>query len=184
MTDQLHQGWAAQPQFNPPTLAVDPTYQRHLQRHANKVLLRVRLLYYLKQEVIADMADAVMSGANATELDFPIPWQPEIPIPWWDLDADRSLLVGTYKHGRRVKVACGFLDIRYLNFLVGYENFRAMRLDPKLCFLSRCGLPPADNGIPTSEDNFEDIEDAFQDGSGSATECGESSPPKVGSIMR
>ena len=32
----FHQGWAALPAYNPPSLAVDYSYQRHLQRHANK----------------------------------------------------------------------------------------------------------------------------------------------------
>jgi len=31
-----HQGWAASPVYNPPVLAVDYRYERHLQRHANK----------------------------------------------------------------------------------------------------------------------------------------------------
>jgi len=31
-----HQGWAASPVYNPPVLAVDYSYERHLQRHANK----------------------------------------------------------------------------------------------------------------------------------------------------
>lgn len=43
------------------------------------------------------------------------------PTPWWDAQADISLLVGTYKHG--------------------YERYAVMRLDPSLCFLVRCGPP-------------------------------------------
>lgn len=34
--DKYHRGWAALPAYNPPCLAVDDTYQRHLTRHANK----------------------------------------------------------------------------------------------------------------------------------------------------
>lgn len=30
----------------------------------NRVLLRVRMLYYLKQEVIGEHADSVLKGAN------------------------------------------------------------------------------------------------------------------------
>ena len=43
------------------------------------------------------------------------------PTPWWDTQADISLIVGTYKHG--------------------YERYAVMRLDPSLCFLMRCGPP-------------------------------------------
>jgi len=47
------------------------------------------------------------------------PYCDQPPAPWWDTDADRSLLVGTYKHG--------------------YECYPAMRNDPALSFLARCG---------------------------------------------
>lgn len=47
-----------------------------------------------------------------------------LPVHWWDSDADRSLLVGTYKHG--------------------YESYPAMRNDPALGFLARLG--PLDPG--------------------------------------
>ncbi len=43
------------------------------------------------------------------------------PVAWWDREADASLLIGTYKHG--------------------YERYNVMRLDPDLCFLTRCGPP-------------------------------------------
>ena len=43
------------------------------------------------------------------------------PTGWWDADADKSLLVGTFKHG--------------------FERYNMMRLDPALCFLAKCGPP-------------------------------------------
>lgn len=43
------------------------------------------------------------------------------PTTWWDAEADKSLLVGTFKHG--------------------FERYNMMRLDPALCFLSKCGPP-------------------------------------------
>lgn len=44
----------------------------------------------------------------------------QTPVSWWDPRCcDRSLLIGTYKHG------C--------------ENYRAIRADPKLCFATHCG---------------------------------------------
>lgn len=50
----------------------------------------------------------------------------QLPAPWWDSEFDKSLLIGTWKHG--------------------YENYTAMRQDSTLCFLSRCG-PPSDKEI-------------------------------------
>ena len=45
----------------------------------------------------------------------------EPPTYWWDELADKSLLVGTYKHG--------------------YEKYNLMRQDAMLSFLDRCGPP-------------------------------------------
>lgn len=44
------------------------------------------------------------------------------PVPWWDTECDKSLLIGTWKHG--------------------YESYPEMRSDPALCFLARCGPAP------------------------------------------
>uniref|UniRef100_A0A4W3HII7 Chromodomain-helicase-DNA-binding protein 6-like n=1 Tax=Callorhinchus milii TaxID=7868 RepID=A0A4W3HII7_CALMI len=105
---------------NPDVLFHDDGYKKHLKQHCNKVLLRVRMLYYLKQEVLGEAADKALEG---TDLDV---WIPEadytdIPVEWWDGDADKSLLMGVYKHG--------------------YERYNAMRADPSLCFLDRVGMP-------------------------------------------
>lgn len=51
------------------------------------------------------------------------------PTPWWDTDADRSLLVGTYKHG--------------------YEAYSNMRNDPALSFLARVGPDLSQDNNPT-----------------------------------
>ncbi|XP_012690756.2 chromodomain-helicase-DNA-binding protein 8 isoform X2 [Clupea harengus] len=109
--------------YNPDTLLVDDSYRKHLKHQCNKVLLRVRMLYYLRQEVIGDNADSVLKGADARDIDIWIPEmeQQEYPSGWWDSDADRSLLIGVFKHG--------------------YEMYTTMRADPCLCFLERCGRP-------------------------------------------
>ncbi|XP_071784653.1 chromodomain-helicase-DNA-binding protein 9-like [Asterias amurensis] len=107
---------------DPETLLTDQGYKNHLKRHCNKVLLRVRLLYYLKQEVIGDMMERIADGCEASELPLSMVLpEGEPPIGWWDEDADRSLLVGVFKHG--------------------YERYAAMRTDTTLCFLGRCGAP-------------------------------------------
>uniref|UniRef100_A0A452TDB3 Chromodomain helicase DNA binding protein 9 n=1 Tax=Ursus maritimus TaxID=29073 RepID=A0A452TDB3_URSMA len=40
--------------YNPEQLLQDEGYKKHIKHHCNKVLLRVRMLYYLKQEVIGN----------------------------------------------------------------------------------------------------------------------------------
>nr|XP_029498964.1 chromodomain-helicase-DNA-binding protein 8-like [Oncorhynchus nerka] len=109
--------------YNPDSLLLDDSYRKHLKHQCNKVLLRVRMLYYLRQEVIGEHADSVLRGADARSLDI---WMPEmeqleVPSGWWDTEADRSLLVGVFKHG--------------------YEMYTTMRADDCLCFLERAGRP-------------------------------------------
>ncbi|XP_045061836.1 chromodomain-helicase-DNA-binding protein 8-like isoform X3 [Coregonus clupeaformis] len=109
--------------YNPDSLLLDDSYRKHLKHQCNKVLLRVRMLYYLRQEVIGEHADSVLRGADARDIDI---WMPEmeqleVPSGWWDTEADRSLLVGVFKHG--------------------YEMYTTMRADAHLCFLERAGRP-------------------------------------------
>ncbi|KAM6918844.1 chromodomain-helicase-DNA-binding protein 8 [Xenentodon cancila] len=109
--------------YNPDTLLLDDSYRKHLKHQCNKVLLRVRMLYYLKQEVIGEHADSVLKGAYIRDVDIWMPEmeQQEVPAAWWDSSADRSLLGGVFKHG--------------------YEMYTTMRADPCLCFLERVGRP-------------------------------------------
>merc|ERR1712141_554720 len=46
---------------------------------------------------------------------------------WWDAEADKNLLIGTYRHG--------------------YEAYDMMRVDPQLMFLKICGPPDEDEMI-------------------------------------
>ncbi|XP_074134853.1 chromodomain-helicase-DNA-binding protein 7 isoform X4 [Sminthopsis crassicaudata] len=110
---------------NPDALFQEDSYKKHLKHHCNKVLLRVRMLYYLRQEVIGDQADKILEGADSSETDvwIPEPFHAEVPTDWWDKEADKSLLIGVYKHG--------------------YEKYNSMRADPALCFLERVGMPDA-----------------------------------------
>lgn len=50
--------WAKEEKFDS-DVHLDQSYSRHLTRHANKVLLRVRLLFYIKQEIIGDFSAQV-----------------------------------------------------------------------------------------------------------------------------
>jgi hypothetical protein len=75
------------------------------------VLLRIHLLYFLHHDIIGALADRVLADVNADELDLVVPWHPELPIAWWDADADKSLLLGIYKHG------CCLLNMPYHGLL-------------------------------------------------------------------
>ncbi|XP_041376531.1 chromodomain-helicase-DNA-binding protein 8-like isoform X2 [Gigantopelta aegis] len=108
-----------------PDAILDHGYKRHLHRHSNKVLLRVRLLYYLRQEVIGEEAEKVFKLLPFNEIDIPAPIADgDLPALWWDEDCDKSLIIGVFKHG--------------------YEKFNQMRSDPALAFLQRCGPPDGD----------------------------------------
>ncbi|XP_067323510.1 chromodomain-helicase-DNA-binding protein 7 isoform X3 [Anolis sagrei] len=110
---------------NPDALFQEDSYKKHLKHHCNKVLLRVRMLYYLRQEVIGDQADKILEGADSSDVDIwiPEPFHAEVPTEWWDKEADKSLLIGVFKHG--------------------YEKYNSMRADSTLCFLERVGMPDA-----------------------------------------
>ncbi|CAB0008263.1 unnamed protein product, partial [Nesidiocoris tenuis] len=102
---------------------LENNYRKHLSRHANKLLLRVRMLHYIKNEIIGDLVQHISDGAHITALPLAAPHcdQSTSPAPWWDRDADKSLVVGTFKHG--------------------YESYTEMRRDPMLAFLNVCGPP-------------------------------------------
>ncbi|KAM7006205.1 LOW QUALITY PROTEIN: chromodomain-helicase-DNA-binding protein 6 [Tautogolabrus adspersus] len=108
---------------NPEVVLQDESYKKHLKQHCNKVLLRVRMLYYLKVEVLGEAANQSVEGVPASKLEVSLPDIDyiEIPASWWDADADKSLLIGVHKHG--------------------YERYNAMRADADLCFLERVGMP-------------------------------------------
>ncbi|XP_051510928.1 chromodomain-helicase-DNA-binding protein 9-like isoform X2 [Myxocyprinus asiaticus] len=108
---------------NPEHMLSDDGYKKHLKHHCNKVLLRVRMLYYLKQEVIGAQCQKVLDGAEASEIEIwvPEPDHSELPALWWDTFSDKCLLLGVYKHG--------------------YEKYNTIRADPALCFLERVGRP-------------------------------------------
>ncbi|KAL5021350.1 hypothetical protein ScPMuIL_000505 [Solemya velum] len=125
-------------ELDPEVMLVDTGYKRHLQRHSNKVLLRVRLLYYLKQEIIGDQEEKVFQNAPNFEIDIPHPpFDGERPADWWDEEADKSLLIGAFKHG--------------------YEKYNLMRQDAALCFLSICG--PPDGAALLAEMNDDENDD-------------------------
>uniref|UniRef100_A0A8C8A3E0 Chromodomain helicase DNA binding protein 9 n=1 Tax=Oryzias sinensis TaxID=183150 RepID=A0A8C8A3E0_9TELE len=119
---------------NPEHILQDDGYKKHLKHHCNKVLLRVRMLYYLKQEVIGSLAQKVLDG-----IWVPDPDHSELPALWWDAIADKCLLLGIFKHG--------------------YEKYNTIRADPTLCFLERVGRP--DEKAIAAEQRANDLMDGY-----------------------
>ena len=92
-------------------------------------------MYYLKHEIIGDLHEQVFRGISARDIPIPPPVADgDPPAHWWDEEADKSLVVGVYKHG--------------------YDRFNLMRQDPALCFLQRCG--PPDGAALLAEINADD----------------------------
>ena len=98
----------------------DPTFRKHVRYQCNKVLIRVRTLFFIRHEVIDDLAEKVDSGVNYKDLPLHVPPIDIVkPCDWWDETCDKCLFIGIYKHG--------------------YDQFTKIRNDPTLCFLSIVG---------------------------------------------
>lgn len=108
--------------------------------------MRVKLLHYLKNDILKDYHDKILSDCDINEVDLQNLFvDGDLPTQWWDEDADKSLLVGIFKHG--------------------HDKFNSMRQDPCLCFLKRCGPPNKEElmaEINLAEKN-EDLDDENRD---------------------
>jgi superfamily II DNA/RNA helicase len=134
---------------NAEDLLGDENYKKHLIRQANRILLRLRMLFYIKHEIIGDEAaakideeDVAIESAESSQAPLPDILLPEVladlPADWWDKTCDTSMFIGVYKHG--------------------YEKYMLMRLDPKLCFLQLCGPPDAQD-LLAEQQQLEDVND-------------------------
>lgn len=111
-----NQGWAGLPEFNPPSFAMDSAFQRHVHRHANKLMQKIDMMKHLETHIIAD--------ERALVEDFSVKWTDiklkEMPVvaetfvDGWDADCDKCFLIGCWRHG--------------------LENYDAIREDENLCF--------------------------------------------------
>ncbi|XP_037928102.1 uncharacterized protein LOC119662531 isoform X10 [Teleopsis dalmanni] len=143
--------WSKQEKFDADAY-LEGAYKKHLSRHANKVLLRVRMLYYIQHEVIGDLVQQIKDNTPVSELPIRPPATPDqVPSSWWNpICCDKSLLVGTYKHG------C--------------EMYRQIRADPTLCFVGHVGAGDdlAVTNLPINEDDanskHEDGDEVDDDG--------------------
>lgn len=83
----------------------DAKFQEYLQKNAKQVVRRL--------ETLANLRLLVQSNFTALD-DIEVP---DSPAPWWGAEEDRSLLLGTHKHG--------------------FGRYEEIRSDPSLCFLGR-----------------------------------------------
>lgn len=154
-SDRLRE-WARTEEFDTEILLSDEVYRKHLHRHANKVLLRIRMLYYLQHHILGEtLSQRVLtaSGENplkSEEIDTIMPTPPnpdgDPPAPWWTEVCDKHLLVGVFKHG--------------------YERYAQVRQDPELIFHKIC----ADSGTERNNNikaSVDEIEEDTQEGSNS-----------------
>ncbi|XP_047133155.1 chromodomain-helicase-DNA-binding protein 8 isoform X1 [Hydra vulgaris] len=120
-------------------MIVDPGYRKHLQQHCNKIMSRIRLLCFLKDDIIADAASSILNGDLADNIKFLMPPPDgEVLTEWWDVNADKSLLIGTFKHG--------------------YEKYRLIRNDPCLYFYQKVGPAPEKTANLNTENSTEQNE--------------------------
>ena len=105
-------------------LLSDDSFRKHVITHSNKLLARVKVLNYLRIEILADWLDHINDDVPSTEYELDVPViEGDPPAPWWNEEADKSLLVGIFKHG--------------------YDRYSLIRNDPSLVFLDKVG--PADD---------------------------------------
>eukprot|EP00794_Sanderia_malayensis_P019257 gene19257-21185_t len=109
---------------DPDTLIIDAAYRKHLQQHSKRILSRVRLLYCLRHEIIGSEAEKIMMGRPVSDIHLQVPRVGDMMTPLWDADADKSLLVGVFKHG--------------------YDKYDLIRKDPALAFLHKFGSTALD----------------------------------------
>ncbi|KAE9551126.1 hypothetical protein FO519_005661 [Halicephalobus sp. NKZ332] len=115
-SNMFSQGWASNPEYNPPGFAIDNSFKRHVYRHTNKLISRIHHLNLLKDEIITDKLTEKCQDPKVkhTDIDFSPPTVTDPPMPGWENGYDKNLLIGIYRHGT--------------------ENYDLMREDENLIF--------------------------------------------------
>lgn len=67
---------------------------------------------------------------------IPQPFHAEVPVDWWDSEADKSLLIGVFKHGKKhvsIFTQVPILGIYWLH--VNGTNMHALQADIQTTFV-------------------------------------------------
>ncbi|VDN23903.1 unnamed protein product, partial [Gongylonema pulchrum] len=120
LTSVFHEGWAALPEYNPPAFAVDSSFQRHVHRHSNKLLIRMHQLHILNTEVIGSKSEEIMNGAKAEEIDLTVDWNDAFNID--AIRADPALCFGS----KEIEVFPNIADLlnRFRRLLTHFQRKR------------------------------------------------------------
>uniref|UniRef100_A0A0K0DZP4 ARID domain-containing protein n=1 Tax=Strongyloides stercoralis TaxID=6248 RepID=A0A0K0DZP4_STRER len=98
--DLFNEGWASLPEYNPPQIAVDGIFQRHINRHTNKVIQRIYHLSIITNYILKDkLEDAKNLEKKYDEIDINLPPISDPFLDYWDLEYDKCFLIGIYRHG-------------------------------------------------------------------------------------
>lgn len=136
LEEMIDAKWIKDPKYNFQDVLTEEQYRRHLQRNSNRLLIRVKYLDYLKNEVFKDQQEKILSDCLSSEVELnSMQVEGDLPASWWDEDADKSLLIGIFKHG--------------------HDKFNLIRQDPCLCFLTICG-PPTNSELNAEMNSVED----------------------------
>lgn len=95
----------------------DARFQEYLQKNAKQIFRRL--------ETLANLRELVHSNFSALD-DIEVP---DSPAPWWGAEEDRSLLLGTYRHG--------------------FGRYEEIRNDPSLCFFGHVEFRTKDDSNPS-----------------------------------
>lgn len=74
-------------------------------------------LFVLQAQILGTADENTIQNKPAKDIPLDVPVVGDPPLSNWDVDCDKSFLLGIYKHGM--------------------ENFEQMRNDPKLCFIEK-----------------------------------------------
>lgn len=86
--------------IDPEQMIIDQSYRKHLLHHCSKIMSRLRLLHCIKFEIVREASLPILEGKAHVEVDLEVPTaEGDIPTLWWDELSDKSLIIGTYKHG-------------------------------------------------------------------------------------
>lgn len=115
----------------PEQMIIDAGYRKHLQHHCSKIMGRIRLMHCIQADIIKEASVPIKEGKSYEEIELQVPYvEGDIPAVWWDEAADKSLLIGTYKHGKNY---CN----NFLLNLIKEKNFGHIFSITKNIFLAR-----------------------------------------------